>query len=74
MKTKIAIEKGIPIPEPIGHTSIYPFAEMEVGDSFVAPVGRGRAAASAHYWGKKLNRRFTCRIIDRNSTRIWRIS
>lgn len=33
--SEIKIEKGIPIPEGRPRNRIYPWAEMEVGDSFV---------------------------------------
>jgi len=55
------IEKNIPIPEdhrpgPHGHL---PFKKMEVGDSFLSPVGvrtRGGISSSCSYWAKKLSK------------------
>jgi hypothetical protein len=58
------IEKGIPIPARTGakgpRGSKYPFADMEVGDSFALPVGeketskavRARVASSFKRWAR----------------------
>jgi hypothetical protein len=42
--TKLKIEKGIPLPPTtMGRARIYPFKEMEIGDSFFVPLnGRDR--------------------------------
>jgi hypothetical protein len=68
------IERGVPIParrNPRG--SMYPFAEMEIGDSFFVPDGTTKTiSAAAQYFTKNLGRRFTVRTID-SGVRVWRI-
>lgn len=71
-----------------GRAGIYPFADMQVGDSFDAPrdMGfnaksgqdkRGRSvAASAYRWAKKHNpaAKFTISVVDENIVRCWRVA
>lgn len=70
----VQIEKGIALPPrgKAGRPSVYPWKQMEVGDSFVmaTPDGYKRAlqASNAH---KPL--RFKARRIGDNSFRIWRV-
>ena len=74
----IKIDKGIPLPESRSTgTSIYPFEDLEVGDSFFAP-GKSRAQMdnACGHWRKKKGWKFT---IDGNRTendvigaRVWR--
>lgn len=75
----IKIEKGIPVPESnscIGRNRIYPWVEMEVGDSFVYPQGKAknRAWAAAYAASKRYGKKFTARTMEDGSYRIWRIS
>lgn len=44
---EIKIDKGIAQPSGGGRIAKYPFRQMEVGDSFMFPVGY----AGAHYYG-----------------------
>lgn len=70
---KIVIEKGVPIPS-VEKASKYPFGELEVGDSFVAPVGRNSVSALIYHWNGKLSpKRFRARPETEKSTRIWRV-
>jgi len=47
MSDEIQIDRGIPLP-PRGRITKYPWAKMEVGDSFLFPSkGAGPAAAAA---------------------------
>ena len=62
------IEKGIPVPP---GRARYPFAEMEVGDSFVADE---TAAASARVWGRRKDVKFRQVKIGQNQFRVWRIA
>ena len=62
------IEKNIPAP---GRRAKYPFAEMEVGDSFEAPES-AKLRTAAYNAGKKSGRKFTCRTHD-GALRVWRI-
>lgn len=37
--SELVIEKGVAVPPPRGMRRLYPFNEMEVGDSFFVPYG-----------------------------------
>lgn len=69
------IEKDIPIPL-FGAKRIYPFAEMEVGDSFVVAVNflrdKGPIRAAAYEYAKYTGRKFKTRSQPDGSIRIWR--
>jgi len=70
MAVSIKIENGIPVP-PV--RAVWPFGEMEVGDSFLVPAGREKAAkSSAWTYGRKHGIRFTARM-EKKGVRIWRI-
>ena len=64
------IEKGIPLPVSVR----YPYAEMEVGDSFFR-LGDQRLGMFCNLnwrWGKKLHRRYVARKMD-GGIRVWRV-
>jgi hypothetical protein len=71
----IEIEKGVPIPPPKGGAVKYPFADMEIGDSFAAPGVPDRtlrpqvSKANTRFPG----RRFVCRAIG-GLLRVWRVA
>jgi hypothetical protein len=76
------IDKGIPLPDR-GTVSKYPFAEMEVGDSFVVSDNEQTSIISAaNSFGKKFDprRKFVSRKITDTSgkynhtIRIWRVA
>lgn len=86
------IEKGVPLPDrraggPKGKSK-YPWASMQVGDSFTAasrgPTKTGMQnktqnslSASARHWALNSgNRTFrvSTRIIDENTVRCWRVA
>ena len=83
----IEIESGIPIPvkgkgygnSNSGRKSIYPFASMAVGDSFLVPVKPGEThkktrhsvTGAIDYYTKKTGRRFVSRIVE-GGVRFWR--
>lgn len=72
---RIKIDKNIPIPK-TGTKSIYPFAEMEVGDSFSVDISQQAGVKSSSYaFGNRQTpiRKFTTRKINENEARIWRI-
>lgn len=83
MNQEIIIEKGIPIStDSRGRPgSKYPFAKMEVGDSFqVEFVAKERthppASASAYLYGKRTKTKWTSRVtkVDgKHFVRVWRI-
>lgn len=67
------IEKGIPTPPRRSTKKIYPFSEMEVGDSFLAEkrtVGRAAIGFAKHH---KNGWKFALRK-DGDGFRIWRIA
>jgi hypothetical protein len=71
----IEIEKGIPRPKHTyhGRPSKYPWAKMEIGDSFSVPPGLGlyfgRQASAA---GKRWEMKFSVRRCEDGSYRVWR--
>lgn len=78
MKTTPKIEKGIPIVPrgKRGRKTVYPFSDMEVGDSvFYAETGYGltlaKSASYAH--GRAYGKKFATHRGD-GGMRIWRVS
>lgn len=71
------VEKNIQMPNGgrLGRKSKYPFAEMEVGDSFFIPGSgedvRLRVANAAMVHGKRNGKTFTSRKVD-GGFRLWR--
>jgi len=63
------IEKNIPIPVR------YPFAQMQVGDSFAIPpnVNRTTVASSALKYGRQHGMKFVVRMVADRSYRCWRV-
>lgn len=70
--SEIKIDKGIPTPEIRGDLR-YPWAKLEVGESFFAEMRlTNQAAHAARAYGRK----FACRTVIENGvkgTRVWRI-
>lgn len=86
---KYQIEKNIPIPagKRENQTSLYPFKEMKVGDSFSIGVIEGskgdsdvamrKVGNAARNWKNKVGRtewKFRVRKMEDNSVRIWRVA
>ena len=71
---KINIEKGIPVKRP-REDSVYPFTEMEVGDSFLATEQickkPHKVRMAAHEAGKRLGRKYVTRTVE-GGIRVWR--
>ena len=68
------IEKNIPIP-PEGYTrrGPYPFARMEVGDSFLVPFADMiTVRCAAGNYAKKYGAVFWTRFIEGQGVRVWR--
>lgn len=68
------IEKNIPIPVSYSGSK-YPFKELEIGDSFLAPIEkRNSVNSNANHFGKNCNprRKFITRTISELECRIWR--
>lgn len=89
--TAIKIEKGIPLPASTRHGSgiLYPWAELEVGDSFSVPDDAGFVNGSkfskvqstliscARTYAKRHNptAKFTVRVIKNEGVvRVWRVA
>lgn len=73
--SEFQIEKGVPVQaKRIGKKPRFPFAEMEVGDSFTVPItARGSVSASALYWTRKTGYMFVCRTTSDKTVRVWRV-
>jgi hypothetical protein len=80
----IEIENDIPIPPKTpkaGRKGAYPFAELEVGQSFFVPAPPGKTnrqlqmaiSGSAQHITKKTGHRFTSRTVD-GGIRVWRFA
>lgn len=73
----IKIDKTVPFPTERTPRGTYPFADMEIGDSFFAPgVKSATMSAQTRYHGLKLNRKFIMRAVIEDGikgTRTWRI-
>jgi hypothetical protein len=70
------IEKNIPTPEHTGSGAKpkYPFAMMEVNDSFFAPGMTARALINASQWhANKTGKKFTC-ASEADGARCWRVA
>lgn len=68
------IEKSIPIPATRKPNEVYPFQELEVGDSFFVPFtvsnpGSVRACASAY--AKRHSVKLVCKKVE-DGMRVWR--
>lgn len=69
----VEIDKGIPIPpRTFGRPAVYPFATMEVGDSFLYRGGMTTGCTAASVNGKRLGRKFVTRKTP-DGIRIWRV-
>lgn len=71
----IAIDKKIPIPNADrsrGRKPIYPFRDMAVGDSFLAPAKKYNSVASIAC-RRHLPKEFTIRKITSELIRVWRV-
>ena len=71
--SEFKIEKNVPIP---GDRAKYPFADMEVGDSFVVhPDNAGNVNSSSMAYTKKCpGVKFRMRKQTETESRIWRVS
>ena len=69
----IEVEKGVELPrERVVY--VYPYEEMEVGDSFVVPVEARQKVLNANVRaGRRLGWRFTART-EGGVLRVWRVA
>lgn len=69
---RVPIERGVPMPEH-PRTRAWPFATMEIGDSFVVPDRWKNSVLSSvsGYWNKR-GKKFVTRKVD-GVLRCWRV-
>jgi len=68
----IKIDKNVAAPEVKKRLS-YPYADMEVGESFFVKDKKMNLMCTLNYrWSKRLNRKFICRN-EGDGIRVWRI-
>lgn len=76
------IEKNVALPpsrktQARKRASIYPFAEMSIGDSFFVPLTAKKTnsvTGATNYYNKKLApKKFVCRSF-KTGTRVWRVA
>jgi hypothetical protein len=71
--TEFKIDKGAKLPAD-QHRKVYPFAQMEVGDSFHFPAALyPKICAAASYSGTRNGKKFSLRK-DGDGYRCWRIA
>jgi hypothetical protein len=69
------VEPGVAIPPIRRHTVKYPFATMEVGDSFTCGVeDYNSVRVGCHIHGKKYGKKFSTRRTPSGGLRCWRIA
>jgi len=67
----IEVEKNIPIP-PEKKRNVYPYKQLEVGESFFVPTGKIQIVCNANYrTGKQLGKKFIARK-ESEGVRVWR--
>lgn len=71
--SQYSIESESELPTARNGRARYPFAQMEPGQSFVAPPSENKGVRSAaHSYGKRHGQTFTCRRQDDGAVRVWR--
>lgn len=69
MISNVEVESGVPLPV---ERRRYPYAQMQVGDSFVVRAVSLQVVCNANYrTGKKLGRKFVARKVE-DGVRVWR--
>lgn len=71
----IKIDKGVPLPKSNLFRTKYPFATMEVGDSFVVSPAAARSISGSmsNHARRNKDTKFTRRRISDTEIRIWRV-
>jgi hypothetical protein len=67
----VKVERGITVPIR-GRKPIYPWRELNVGDSFEVKKPINKISKLAMSAARTLGARFTCRTVGKNRTRVWR--
>ena len=69
----LAVDKGTPLPEE-KKRNVYPYKQMDVGDSFFAPDAQITVMCNLQYrMSKRTGMKFTARK-EGNGVRVWRIA
>ena len=71
LSATVKIEKNIPLP--LSRKALYPWREMKVGDSFLAPVPQRAFTAHASMASMRTGWKFVTRAVSKTSTRVWRV-
>ena len=71
LRATVKIEKNIPLP--LSRKALYPWREMKVGDSFLAPVPQRAFTAHARMASMRTGWKFVTRAVSKTSTRVWRV-
>ncbi len=81
---EIVIEKNVPMPNGRRQPkNDFPYAKMEVGDSFAVSVPEGaqvgqfsaKVRTQAHQWGKQNGAKFSALLVDEQTkVRVWRVA
>jgi len=69
----VNVDKDIPIPRARGYHFLYPFGEMNVGDSFAWEGDYDCLRAAASQYGRRHGMKFVTRK-TRDGLRCWRIT
>lgn len=79
--SEFKLEQDVPMPDSgvsRGRTRVYPWLEMEVGDSFQCPKGRhDHVRTAAASWSKRHvedPRVFSVRMMEDGTYRCWRVA
>lgn len=74
----LTIDKGIPIPKPYGwRAKLYPFEEMEIGDSFLVPLDAGKSPSGIYAVISQAKKRHRINLTSarvEGGLRVWRIA
>lgn len=74
MASTFQIERGVPMPAVRSSGAKYPFADMEVGDSFTAPeIERTRISGACQNKARQGDKKFTIRKTGDGFIRVWRV-
>jgi hypothetical protein len=78
MVTEFKIEKNIPLsPSGSGRATLYPFAALDVGDSFLVPNADRRTqqklSTCGQYHARRRGLKFATRSVD-GGVRVWRVA
>lgn len=70
----IKVDKGISIPNPYrGREAVYPWKNMNIGDSILVPnLKIGSVASAAGSYGRNHGVRFISRTVE-GGVRVWRV-